>query len=47
MRKCCLVFIGGIRKGNCGRTGIFCETVGNVSEDKLLEYVENQGSTLQ
>ena len=26
---------------------VFCETAGNVSEDKMLEYVENQGSALQ
>ncbi len=35
------------KKGKLWTNGYFCETVGNVSEDKMLEYVENQGSTLQ
>lgn len=34
------------KKGKLWTNGYFCETVGNVSEDKILEYVENQGNDL-
>lgn len=40
-------FYWGNKKGKLWTNGYFCETVGNISEDKLLEYVENQGSALQ
>lgn len=39
-------FYRGNKKGKLWTNGYFCETVGNVSEDKMLEYVENQGNDL-
>lgn len=37
-------FYWGNKKGKLWTNGYFCETVGNVSEDKMLEYVKNQGN---
>ena len=34
------------KKGKLWTNGYFCETVGDVSEDKILDYVENQGNDL-
>ena len=39
-------FYWGNKKGKLWTSGYFCETVGNVSEEKMLEYVSNQGKVL-
>ena len=40
-------FYWGNKKGKLWTNGYFCETVGNVSEEKMLDYVSNQGNTLR
>ena len=37
-------FYWGNKAGKLWSSGYFCETVGNISEDKVLSYVENQGN---
>ncbi len=36
-------FYWGSRREKLWTSGYFCETVGNVSESMMIEYVSNQG----